>query len=416
MFKNLKSRFGICLLLLVFVTSCASYQHTMSGPRNLLKQGQNAAALVKLKELAEKPSDDQLVFLLEYGTALQVDGQYKASNDVFLKADKLADINDFHSVSNIVGASLGSETMIQYKGESYEKVLINAMLAINYLMLNSPEDALIETRRLNEKLTKMRMDGRKPYELNPFAKYLSALIWESDRKFDDAYIAFEEAYKLDPTNPLIKYDLIRAAKNARRDETYKKWKSEFTGISDDPSWYDKGLGELVVIYQQGWGPEKKMAPGQYRFPKLYPVSSTTQTLKVGVSSDSFPLKEQISQTIYDVSQVAITTLNDDYGALVARRVGALASKAVVADQIRQKNQLMGSLAWIAMNVSDQADLRQWSSLPASIQMTKFRLKPGTYKLKMTGLEYSGNPTADQFEGEFKITAGKKTFINYRSLR
>jgi hypothetical protein len=220
---------------------------------------------------------------------------------------------------------------------------------------------------------------------------------------------------LDSSNPFIRSDLIRAAKNARRDEAYKKWKAEFSEIAEDPSWYDRGHGELVIIFQQGWGPEKQMAPGQYRFPKLYRVPSVTQTLKVIVSSDEGS-KEQITQGIYDVAQAAITTLNDDYGALVARRTGALVSKAVMADQIRQKNQLLGSLAWIAMNVSDQADLRQWSSLPSLIQLAKFRMKPGIYKLKLNGLDNSGNPTADQTEVEIKIIAGRKTFYNFRALR
>jgi len=107
--------FLVCALTL-FLSGCATYQSKISGPRALLKQGQTTLALARLKELAEIPSDDQLVYLLEYGTALQIDGQYKVSNEMFLQADKLADINDFHSVSNVVGATLGSETMIQYKG------------------------------------------------------------------------------------------------------------------------------------------------------------------------------------------------------------------------------------------------------------------------------------------------------------
>jgi uncharacterized protein len=272
---------------------------------------------------------------------------------------------------------------------------------------------LVEARRLNEKLIKMKMDGRAPYELNPFAKYLSALIWESDRKFDDAYIAFEESYKLDATNPLIGKDLIRASRNARRDESYKKWKAEFPTLKEDPSWYDRSLGEVVIIFQQGWGPEKHMVNGQYRFPSLRPVASQTQQLSLKIDGMSEEFK---SSTIYNIEQVAIKTLSDDYGSLVARRVGGIAAKAVVADQIRQKNKLLGELSWIAMNLADQADLRQWSMLPQTIQMIRVRLKPGKYGIHLHGIGWGGEPTNDSLDREVTIVSGRKAFVNFRALR
>jgi hypothetical protein len=401
----------LIVLISIFLFGCATYQNKVYESRNLIKQGQVSAALEKLKALAETPSDDQLVYLLDYGTALQIAGLYKESNEVFLKADKLFDINDFHSISNLTAATLGSESMIQYKGESYEKVLINAFLAINFLMLNQNDSALVEVRRLNEKLTKMNLDGRQPYELNPFAKYLSALIWESDQKFDDAYIAFEQSYKLDATNPFIAEDLIRSSKNARREDTHKKWRSEFPQINENPDWYSKSKGELVLIYQQGWGPEKHMAPGEHRFPALYPVRSETRSMRLTVENQTYA-----TQVIYNVEQVAIQTLREDYGALVARRMGGIVAKAVVADQIRQKNELLGHVAWIAMNIADQADLRQWSTLPETIQMVKILLPPGKYKIQLQGLNSGGGNTADFHEAEVTISSRKKTFYNYRSLR
>lgn len=397
--------------LQTLLVACASYQSKVFESRNLLKTGRVSEATEKLKILAEKESDDQLVHLLDYGTALQISGNYKESNEALLKADKLIDLNDYHSVSNIAAATLGSESMIQYKGESYEKFLVNAFISINFLMLNQTESALVEVRRINEKLTKMKMDGRKPYELNPFAKYLSALIWESDQKFDDAYIAFEQAYNLDPMNPFIASDLIRAAKNAKRTEAYRKHKSEFNDIKEADSWYDKSLGELVVIFQQGWGPEKHVTPGQYRLPSLYPVMSRTQSLQVAVGNQTVH-----SKTIYNIEQVAIQTLKDDYSALVARRTGGIAAKAVFADQIRQKNELLGQVAWIAMNISDQADLRQWSTLPETIQLIRLPLAAGKHKVKIQELDAQGNPVTDFFEVDVNINARRKTFYNYRALK
>lgn len=395
------------------LTGCASYQSKVAESRKLIRQGQITEATLKLETLAEQPSDDQLVYLLDYGTALQMAGKFKESTAALLKADKLTDMNDYHSVTNVVGATLGGEEMIQYKGESFEKYLINTMVALNFLMLDQPDDALVEARRINQKIQKMKMDGREAYELSPFAKYLSAMIWESQNKFDDAYIDYEGAYKLDPNIPNIGVDLIRSSKNARRDDTYKKWKAQFSNIKEDPKWYDKKLAEVVIIHQQGWGPEKKPDPASPRFPRLYPAYSQTARAKVFVDGN----QEDTTVPVYNIERMAIQTLQKDYGALVARRVGGVAAKAVVADQIRQKDELLGAIAWIAMNVADRADLRQWSTLPETIQISRLYLKPGAHTIKIQGVDSSDAPTADEAEfKDFTLKAGETRFINFRSLR
>jgi len=399
------------VLTLVLGTSCATYQGQVAGPRNLLKSGQYTEALAKFKELADKDDRDQLVHMMDYAMALQIAGQYQESARAFLRADKLVDLNDYHSVTNVVGATLGGEEMVQYKGESYEKFLINTMNALNYVMLGEYDDAMVEARRINDKLSKMKMDGREPYELSPFARYLAAMLWEAQRKYDDAYIEYEGAYKLDGANPLLPADLIRSSKLARRSEAHQKWESEFSQVTENPAWYDKNKGELIVIYQQGWGPEKQ-ARSQYRFPELHHVASQTQKASVIVNDKSEPTK-----TVYNIEGIAVTTLEKDFGALVARRVGGIAAKAVVADQISQKNKLLGSIAWVAMNVADRADLRQWSTLPETIQIARIQLPPGKYKLTIQGLDYGGSPTSEALtDKEVVIKAGQKAFVNWRSLR
>jgi hypothetical protein len=238
-------------------------------------------------------------------------------------------------------------------------------------------------------------------------------LWESERKFDDAYIDYEATYKTGKPNPFLPQDLIRSAKLARRDESYKKWKSEFSDVKENSKAFDKSNGELVVIFQQGWGAEKKQRPGAYRFPALFPVWSDTRQAAVQVEGETVDKTERV----YDITSVSIQTLEKDYGAMVARRTGGVVAKAIVADQIRQKDPLLGDLAWIAMNIADQPDLRHWSLLPESIQFSRVYLKNGKYKVRLQGLDGSGNPTADSSpEMNIEIKPGRKTFVNWRSLR
>ncbi len=215
---------------------------------------------------------------------------------------------------------------------------------------------------------------------------------------------------MNPSIPYLREDLIRAAQNARRDEEVAKWKKMWPSekVADL-----KNNGELVLIFQQGWGPVKKPHPNFPRVPKLYPTYSRTTGARLEIEGGP---KEK-AQEIVDVTEVAIKQLDEQYAGIIGMRVAGIATKAVVSDQIRQKNQLLGDLAWIASNVADQADLRQWLSLPSSFQVAKVRLKPGNYKARVVGLDVGGRPTGEESDwAELKVVARKKTFMNWRSLQ
>jgi hypothetical protein len=401
---------GQCVLL----TSCATYQVKVATARDAMRRGAPAQAAQELEPLANKDDRDQLVYLLDYATVLQQAHRYKDSAHQFDRAEKIADIQDYHSISKVTSSLLLSEEMIQYKGDDYEKVLINAVNACNYLELNELDDALVEVRKLNTKLYKFKYEAKRDYEQNPFAYYLSAVIWEADRKFDDAYIAYKSAYDLVPDYAPLKEDLIRAAIRAQRQEDVESWRKKFPEVQIKPEWRDRNMGEIVLVYMQGWGPRKQPRPEEPRFPHLIPVMSEVQSAKLVVDDGK---AAAVSSRIFSVQQVAIKTLNDDYARLVATRVAGMATKAVVAHQLAQKNQLLGSLAWVAMNVADRADLRQWSTLPETFQIARLSVKPGKYKVKVVGLDAGGSETLDQMpERDVEVKAGKKAFISWRSVR
>lgn len=364
---------------------CATYQAKVDDARRLLIVDPEQAA-EKLKPLADEEGRDQLVYLLDYATALQTAGRYEDSVRAFLRAEKLADLKDYHSITNVAGSLALSEEMVQYKGEDFEKVLINNMNALNFLAMGRLDEALVEVRRVNEKLTKLRIDGKKDFNQSPLAFYLGAMIWESDRKFDDAYIAYKKAYDVAPAFKPLREDLIRAAIRAQRPEELEKWKKAFPEVVVRPEWRDRNMGEIVVLYLHGWGPRKQPRPESPRFPKLVSVTYDRPILGVSVSAaatESGKLEAYASGSeIYSIDEVAIKALEGDYGRLVGSRIAGVAAKAVIADQLRQKDNVVGQLAWIAMNLADRADLRQWSTLPSAFQVARIPLKAGTYQIQL----------------------------------
>lgn len=393
--------------------SCATYQGKVAQSRELIVQGQYAEATKFLEPLAKEDNGDQLVYLLDYAVALQLEGKIKEANAALQKADRLADIQDYLSVGRQAGSLVLNQEMVQYKGDSFEKIYINAAGALNYLEINQLDEALVETRRMNEKYNLLNTEDRKTFEKNVFGKYLSAMIWEANQSWDDAYIAYAEAYKLDPLIPTLPEDLIRSAKKSRRLDSYQKWKKEYPSVKEDSRWYDKAYGEIVVIFEQGWGPRKTQYDPRNALPILMPVRSETQRVKATIGG----IGDFSSELVYNVEKAAIETLQHDYGWLAAKRVGAFATKAILADQVRQKNEALGLVAAIALHASERADLRQWSTLPQTVQVVRVPVKAGQYDVHLQGIGFGGTPTAESKSyKDIVVKPQRSTFLRWRSIK
>lgn len=410
MFRKALKRCALASSVLVLI-GCASYQTKVDEARRLLRTDP-VTAVTKLEPLAKENSRDQLVYVLDYATALQAAGRYEESARSFLEAERLADLQDYHSISKVTGSLLLSEEMVQYKGDDFEKVLIPGMNALNYLSLGQQENAMTQARRVNELLTKLRIDEKKDFNQSPYAFYLSAMLYEADKDFDNALILYKKALEFSPQFEPLKSDLLRTAIRAQRSDELEKFRARFPEVTVRPEWKDRKSGEIVLIFPQGWGPRKAPRPGQHRFPMLVPVHSSIRgaTLLVEeVDGKTGPIATETS-VIESVQDVAIKALEGDFGRLFASRMAGIATKAVVSDQIRQKNEALGQLAWIAMNIADRADLRQWSTLPETFQIGRVEVKPGNYKITVRP---NGGDSSLTLEKSVQIKPGKKEFIVWR---
>ena len=398
-------------VLSVIIVGCASYNSEMSNTQTMIRAGNARGFAESIKEKAFTDGKDQIVFLFEYGTAMQIAGDYEESNKAFLLAEQLTEIKDYYSISNISASILTSAEVEQYKGEDYEKVLINAMLAINFLMLNNLEAAMVETRKLNDKLYKYKYEAKRPYEQNPFAFYLAAMIREQDRDWDGAFIDYRRVKKLKPDVLYLKADLIRSAANARRYSEVKKFKKQY-GFKDDQR-IPKGWGEVVLVYLQGWGPQKVPNTQWRSIPELQRRFSYTKYMKLKVGHE----KESMSQPIYSVSDVAVKTLNDAYAGMIAKRVAGRVAKELVAQRLAQENELLGAISKIGLNAADRADLRHWFTLPDTFQVARIAVPAGEHSVSAEGLT-----DLDEGSGEYMtpktvaVKPGKKTFLLFRSVR
>lgn len=410
-FSSIRTGLLCGILCSVALTGCASYQAKVDESRRLFKTSP-AVAVEKLEKLANEESRDQLVYVLDYATALQAAGRFEDSARMFLRAEKMADLNDYHSVSNIAASMALSEEMVQYKADDFEKVLIPSLNALNYLNLNQTENAMTQVRRVNEMLTKLRVDDKKDFNQSPYAYYLGGVLYENDRDYDNALILYKKAYEVAPNYSPLKKDLLRTSIRAQRSDELEKFRKQFPDIVIEPQWKDRKLGEIVFIFQQGWGPRKYTRPENHRFPQLVSVPSLVASAKMSIEdAGGVALAIEQSMPIYSIDEVAIKALDGDYSRLVASRVAGIATKAVLSEQLRQKNEALGQLAWLAMNIADRADLRQWSTLPKTIQFARTLVKPGNYRVKLATI----GAVEMSEERQVEVKPDRKAIIVWRTF-
>lgn len=395
--------------------SCATHQSRLAPVRSNLLLGQCEEALKKLDELTSKDDSDRLLYLMEYGSALQICKDYRKSNEMLLQADKLSEQIDYISVSKVVGATLLNEEMIQYKGDIFEKLFINAVAALNFLELEQYDEAMVEVRRINEKYNKFTAEEKTSYELNSFAQYLAGLIYEQEKKYDDACISYKNAYKLDMTFRNVALDMLTACWRAKRTQEFGELVKQVVPTPDELEFIKrKTKNEKIILYLQGLGPQKAPRPENHLYPYLLPTQSLTKEIMLNYTDENEKPNTKVSSPVYNVEKAAINTLEADYNSLTGRRLGARIAKEVVADQIRQKDKALGDLALIVMVVAERADLRSWSLLPETIQVIRVDAAKMS-KIKVTGLNQFHAESESFGEIDLSLKPNKKIYL-VRSIK
>ncbi len=393
-FARLKIKSAISFALLATIMGCGGgYVSKTSGFRSNFSSGAYIEAAEKLEKGAHTEGKDQLLYLLDRATALYLGGAYEESIKDFLKADKLAEINDYTSLSAEAATLFTTEELKHYKGEEFEYVLISQYLAMNYLMLGKWEDALVECRRVNHKLYKLITDGKRKYELNAMARYLAAMIYESRGSYDDAYIDYKAVYDQMPDLPYLRKDLYRLAFLTRNFQDTQRWVSAFQLSTSEMSSIESSIQnpEVVLIIENGKAPHKIPSPQWQAIPTFVP----RENLISYVSVDS-----ERSYSAYDVERAAIRNLDEKYGGLLAKKIAGVVAKEVVADQISKKvDPTIGLLFKLGMYASDTADTRSWSTLPKDFQVLRYHPSEvsGDLKLKLVKRGITGESLNSDIE-------------------
>lgn len=402
--------------LLVSLTGCVSARMSDHESDRLFRSGRYDEAAERLKKGYEAQGEngrDSLLFLLDMGLALHSSGKYDESNRAFLKADQIAEVKDYTSIAQETGTLLTSDNIKDYKGEDFEKVLINTYLAMNYALMGDFENALVEARRVNSKLYRMITEGERKYKQNAFARYLSAILYEAEENYNDAYVDYKNTLKLAPETFGLGLDLWRCAWLLHIPDQMEHWDQVFRLGPEDHQQAKllapkKGKSEIIVLYENGISPIKRPNPHFSELPKFYPRWNPVWDAEVRLNG----VQAGRTRMLDNIEQTAITNLDDKYAGLVAKKIAGVVAKESVAYGVRKStdSELLGFLTRVALYASDQADLRSWNLLPRDLQILRMTVDPGIYQVELTPIGSASLPPKI-----VQVAQGKKAFVNFRYM-
>jgi len=453
------------LIVCVIVSGCASYGSRMEEARVLFSQGKHDEALKKLEKTESGRS--KLLYLLEKGLILHYAGKYEESNNAFEEAEVLAEDLYTKSISREAGAFLTSDNILPYGGEKFERALIHYYRAFNYIYLDLPDDAMVECRKVSFLLQRYLDDSEgtvTAYSDDAFMQYLTGALYEwqgelnnafiSYRKAEEAYDVYEKEYGV-PKPPSLKVNLLKSARKLGFAEEYEHYLKKF-GSSYDQSGSREESGELVLVHENGFAPDKtaielvlpilkKDKPkndvwgysGRMRnrigrhyndvdveywlrvsVPQYESARPRIASMEVQITGNSdAPAARMTSEIMEDVEAIAFKNFAEREPLIYMKTIARGVTKYLAFRTARKKK---GEVAGLLVNIfnvaTESADTRSWLTLPNSFGMVRMSLPPGKYNLNLSFYDRSGRQVKSAEIEDVEISNGDFTFLNYRTFQ
>ena len=465
----------LTLAISALLTCSAGYQKEIEHAETSFYQERFSEAIPDFRELVKSSSNtDRLLYLMEAGIVFHTEEKYAKSNKVFKQAESLADT--LHTSASKQGLSFVlSDRQSNFKGESFERVLIKFYIGLNYSLLGDMENAKRSFKKVEYELKNMKV-LEQSYRQNLVARYLDAIISENQGKYNDARVEYRNLLS---QNPQFKEGLadryILAVKEGDPDDMAKYAEgANYVKAFDanlQPIPYRPDLAEVVVVHQAGKSAVKesrgrlfedkvfgsvlrKTIEGMLRsrntslstatvvamfalaenpIPK-YKRRDLASTKEAQISLNQTPLLQTIILNGY--SATAIHSFNDNYTAIVTKNVASIATKFVAAaltahaakTAFTQKNKnkkgqqgaeivgdivgaVVGAAAGFGLSSTIKPDLRCWRLIPSNFQVRRFFIEAGTYEFELV----SSGRKRRRKTLSLNLEEGKLQVVNFRSF-
>ena len=403
----------------LLVMSCAvAYTNTMVPVIRDLGNGNSQQAISTLKDVfPDTTGRDRLLYLMELGNLARYAGLQSIAQSVLLQADRLSDNLRGTDLEQQAQSMVTSDLALDFRGADYEKVFINYCLASSYAESGNIEDAVVEARRVNEKLKEINT----AYQRNPnrytddaFVRYFMGVLYEMDGDYDDALISYRmalatydsvyvEDYRLSaPTQ--LKLDAMRLAEYNGFESLISTFETRWPELNWEGTGPSSTMGEIVAVVELGSISSRRASDFtvyvddrvySLALPVIPEFARRRITGSITAGDETAPLF-----LVEDLNGIARENLEDEAGRNIARAAARLAVKAGlsslgenITEQLTDNENVssgVGLILSIIGAATEQADLRAWLTLPAQIQMCRLQVPPGSWPVTVSvnGRQYT----------------------------
>ena len=256
-------------------------------------------------------------------------------------------------------------------------MLVHVILALAYLLDGDVDGARVEMLQADVTMQE-EADGDSHSGQMASARFLAGVIYELQGERDNAFISYNRAYNImkarsEPIPDALQTGLLYLSKRQGRSDDYKKFSAEFQREAEPQ---EPNEGAWFVFYHDGVVSNK----GETRIsvfdaevdtmvsvvmPHYYPSNYYPTPLQLSLADKT--AKTQVVENLESRAREDLEKEN-------AKNLAAATVRAVAKYKMVQEAQSKGDLTGVIMNLatvaSEQADVRSWNMLPATIQVAR----------------------------------------------
>jgi len=390
-----------------------------------------------------------VIYYLDEGILAHFARRYSESNQSLAKAESIMDKLYTKSVSKHIASFIINDNTIPFRGEDFESALVNLFMAMNYVCLGSLEDALVEARKIDNKLnifnSQYEDDKKNVYREDAFIRFLMGLLYETEGETNDAYISYWKAENIYKNDYIRNYkvsvpvflieNLLTLSRELDFYEEFRDIQNEYNDVLFINPIEKKSLAEIFFIHYNGLGPVKVETsflvpmPDNYVVRIAYPefkkrryrISKSKIYLENMSAGSSYTFETELME---DIASIAVMNLKNRINRIKAKAIARATAKYLTARQAykaakRQGGELLGLLAKAASQAaswaSEQADVRHWRLLPAEIRAGRILIPPGEYKGRIDFVDSNRAVVISKQIQNFTVKKREKKFFMFRTV-
>jgi hypothetical protein len=431
---------SLCLVFILLLSCATTDAYRPIDDEVYLGKYDDGVSLIDKNQKSMYRQRDALLFYLDKGLLTHYAQRFDESIPLLQEGERAIEAAYTKSITQEVGTYILSDNTREYGGEDYEDVYINIFNALNYYHQNNLEDALVEIRRMTNKLQflaskygvlmtdmqKVALEQSAEIPANEYlasakfndsalARYLGVLFYRGIGRYDDARIDRDQLKVAFANAPAVYSYPVPASVD---------------GELDIP----QGKARLNILAFSGMAPIKEEEVIRIPLPNMrwikialpVLVDRPSQVSRIEAVIDNGKRRFAL-ELLEDMGAVARETFKEKEGLIYMKSILRATIKGVsssvldaASDQTEGGTSLLLSFLSVGTQVmaeaTERADLRISRYFPGKAYVGGINLDPGKYSITVNYYASNGQLITAYSQDSVEVRANALNLMEAVCLR